>query len=766
MLGHTTFGRTATATWQARAEKMRLELNQLEAVGGETNKRYQNEAFANLGSPFNEPVMLESDLKRREAEESREARRKKAQICVQALEDERKTWVEPKGMEDEVLLATIQNYVKKHSGKLLWNALRKFVTVSIFLVAINVHTATVAFNGSDRMNMEIKSRKCKGDFYLGKCKHTILCEEMYNIWRINNTATFHHMHNNNTEKLNEYFSKKTTSFLISAVSINAASIAIISSIVLLMWRDIRLVKHWGKYNGLSKRSFKQKWKFNEIQHITYNDPIITTKVRTRISYNRLIEGNDISCLCFSYKNATVRHVQVLRHSAFAVGLLFLLLCSIILSAGDVNVITMDLSIIYIIASYLFGNWSTGDFTVIQMSYMMVILPAYQFALAVISLNKGSNQLDVFSKSFECVIESKVSISQLYIDVFGIFATCCLLFLSARKATRKGELSILGKCTPPEYILKHLVEFSDFAESDPTKQMLHDAMSSPTGFKWMNIGKVFIPIEKKRNKEMQQDKILSEIKYRLSRGTSCAFPYSKSQKGISIDAVKAVSESIIFTREYFLSEFVCNRISKQCKERLESTTDCPLLEQEMLLITVRSIMLSVYFIMYSVVFYTTKGRSKEASNAKNIFVFFDNYLGLNFQEKLFNLLPVFVLYIDVLLRLIESLVLFILTKIRNYEITMQDEELAYRYVKYFRFVALGTFVTAIFLARFFPALQGWFFYAAAWGNVIVNYVGFFTYAMRDEQGKARRTKWRCCYFIGLLGILFVAPFALIYIHLSV
>ena len=56
-----------------------------------------------------------------------------------------------------------------------------------------------------------------------------------------------------------------------------------------------------------------------------------------------------------------------------------------------------------------------------------------------------------------------------------------------------------------------------------------------------------------------------------------------------------------------------------------------------------------------------------------------------------------LYIDVLLRLIESLVLFILTKIRNYEITMQDEELAYRYVKYFRFVALGTFVTAIFLA---------------------------------------------------------------------
>ena len=129
-------------------------------------------------------------------------------------------------------------------------------------------------------------------------------------------------------------------------------------------------------------------------------------------------------------------------------------------------------------------------------------------------------------------------------------------------------------------------------------------------------------------------------------------------------------------------------------------------------------------------------------------------------------PVFVLYIDVLLRLIESLVLFILTKIRNYEITMQDEELAYRYVKYFRFVALGTFVTAIFLARFFPALQGWFFYAAAWGNVIVNYVGFFTYAMRDEQGKARRTKWRCCYFIGLLGILFVAPFALIYIHLSV
>ena len=56
MLGHTTFGRTATATWQARAEKMRLELNQLEAVGGETNKRYQNEAFANLGSPFNEPV--------------------------------------------------------------------------------------------------------------------------------------------------------------------------------------------------------------------------------------------------------------------------------------------------------------------------------------------------------------------------------------------------------------------------------------------------------------------------------------------------------------------------------------------------------------------------------------------------------------------------------------------------------------------------------------------------------------------------------------
>eukprot|EP00943_MAST-04B_sp_MAST-4B-sp1_P004772 g4772.t1 len=673
-------------------------------------KKKRQEAFANLQSPFEEPrrtLGVESNI------EDAHDQKIKAWISIQPILNEKAKWIKPKHMKNTDLLGTIQSYARNHSKKLLGNGLRRFVAVSIFLVAINVETAQTAFHGSDSSNLHVysNSKLCRAHSYIDKCSKTIRCEEVFRNWKDGNIIT------NMTSKIDEWIKKETISLLTSSISVNAASISIISTIGLLLWRDIRLVKYWGKYEGFSRRTFRQHWKFNDFQKARYNDYTITQRKYRRSQKNGEKENELFGwfCICFpiriNYKDATMHHRSVFKTTVSLLTLSIFLLYDLYfnLHRNKRDGLFLDISVLYVISIYLFRKWSTGDFTVIQMVHTILLLPGYQFLLSLVAIYDSDPHLDVFEQLFprlECRIESKVRALHLAIEIFVVYITCCLLFLSVRKSIRKGELSILAKCTPPEYIVKYLIEWSDFTKSETgiDKKQLEVQGILP-GLKWNSVSKLIIPTIKKRSKGLQQDKLISSILDRFTENESRAFAYTKFDDGGNniVDVAKTVSDSIVFNKTYYLSGFCFNRISKKCKERLESIADLPLDQKEKLLLSIRTMMLILYFCMYSVVFYTSKEYSEEALKAKNVFVFFENYLGINGYEKFRNLLPVFVLYIETLSRLFESFVLYVMTKIRKYDTLREDENVAYNIlhsVHYFILIIVTSILFGLHIYTYF------------------------------------------------------------------
>ncbi len=161
------------------------------------------------------------------------------------ISSQRQSYVE---VTDEELLEKITKFAKKYEKKMLRNACKRFVAVTIFLLSLNVAIVSTAMHGYDGFNFEIVSMdaKCNNNF-IEKCNETIFCEKQFALryskesLESSNTQVL----TNETLDFKKFLEQNAVSFLDCAFCINAASISIISAIASLIWRDIRIVNNWG-----------------------------------------------------------------------------------------------------------------------------------------------------------------------------------------------------------------------------------------------------------------------------------------------------------------------------------------------------------------------------------------------------------------------------------------------------------------------------------------------------------------------------------------
>eukprot|EP00944_MAST-04C_sp_MAST-4C-sp1_P008926 g8926.t1 len=259
---------------------------------------------------------------------------------------------------------------------------------------------------------------------------------------------------------------------------------------------------------------------------------------------------------------------------------------------------------------------------------------------------------------------------------------------------KGKLCVLGDCTAPEYIIKKLIKLTDLEaiqynqsntsanDADDDDDIINNNtnQSSRTyeiyGFQLpmcLNEIKFRKAVERKRKKELKQDRLMSEIYSRMCKKNPVP-AFSSNDMKILRDEY---NEFII---SYKRGSLYFNRVSVQCREKLNTSMDCPPLQHQNVLLGLRTIFIVFYILFYLLLFSTFQ--SNNDSGEQELWKLPGNFL--RYVLSIFHdvhtltasLYPVLVFYVTISISSIQSVMFFLLEKFRcgdvnkNYEYHLQ------------------------------------------------------------------------------------------------
>ena len=357
----------------------------------------------------------------------------------------------------------------------------------------------------------------------------------------------------------------------------------------------------------------------------------------------------------------------------------------------------DILLLNAIATLLYYWFGHGDFTTFQMFNSMVLVPAFQFLIGLVAITSERKESFTLPNEFQekqCVVRSTVEITSFMISIFSAFISSCILFMTIRTSIRKGKLCVLGDCTAPEYIIKKLIKLTDLEaiqynqsntsanDADDDDDIINNntIQSSRTyeiyGFQLpmcLNEIKFRKAVERKRKKELKQDRLMSEIYSRMCKKNPVP-AFSSNDMKILRDEYNE------FMKFYARGSLYFNRVSVQCREKLNTSMDCPPFQHQNVLLGTRTICIVFYILFYLLLFSTFQSNndSGEQELWKLPGNFLRNVLSIfhDVHTLTASLYPVLVFYITILISSIQSVMFFLLEKIRcgdvnkNYEYHLQ------------------------------------------------------------------------------------------------
>ncbi len=431
--------------------------------------------------------------------------------------------------------------------------------------------------------------------------------------------------------------------------------------------------------GFSRRTFQQKWMFNLFQI-----PSLEEKKQEELTQEE--------------KNR--RHLL----NIFSQNALFMALILYFATEGANRLTAKKIVVIlHVFANYIFILYAYGDFTTVQMFNSIVLTPAFQFVLGLVTITSERKLSTSLFNEFPaklCVARSKVEITSFMISMFSAFISSCILFMSIRTSIRKGKLCILGDCTAPEYILRTLVTFVDLEDiqikqsnrlandTDDNGDINNNNIQSSIkyeicGFQLpacFNERKFRKATERKRRKEIKQDRLMSEIYFRISKRSSTV-AFSSNDIYILKDKYRR------FRREYNRGSLYFNKISARCSENLSTSMDCPPLQHEGVLFVTRTILILFYVLFYIFLYSTTQSSDDSGEGVDQVLTLPKSFLryvfsimGKDIQILTTALYPILIFYVNILVSFNQSIMYFLLEKIRGGNTHEEFEEMLFIFSK--------------------------------------------------------------------------------------